>query len=158
MGITLFRQGKLVEASLCYQECLSIGREMGDKFSQSLLHCYVGLLALVQNQPEAARSSFVEGLSLAYQNDVKIYAVYNLIGMAGLFQHQGEFREAVILLAASDQIAKSVGLKIEPELQEPYDKVLAETRQRLKDSEFQSAWEIGEKMDLEQAVKFALES
>jgi hypothetical protein len=116
----------------------------------------LGLLALVQNKPEAARISYVEGLTIAYQNDVKIYAVYNIIGMAGLFQYQGEFREAVILLAASDQLAKSIGFKIEPELQEPYDKALAKCQEKLSEQDFETAWQAGKNMEFEQAVKFAL--
>jgi adenylate cyclase len=158
MGITLFRKGKLVEANLCYQECLTIGREMGDKFSLPLLHCYLGLLALAQNQPGMARTSFVEGLTIAYQNDVKIYTVYNIIGIASLFNYQGKFPEAVVMLAASDRIAKSIGIKVEPELQEPYDKALAEDREKLSEVEFHPAWEAGSTMDIGQAVQFALKN
>ena len=155
MGITLFRQGKLVEANLCYQECLTIGREMGDKLNLALLHCYLGLLALAQDQPLAARDSFMLGLTMAHQNNVKMYAIYNLIGIASLFAKQGKTSDAVVLLAAADAIRKSIGLKIEPELQEPCDQVLAETRRKLSEEEFRSAWETGAPMDLDHAVKFA---
>jgi hypothetical protein len=110
----------------------------------------------VQNQPEAARSAFVEGLSIAYQNDAKIYVVYNIIGMACLFQDQGKLQEAVIMLAASDQIANSLGLKIEPELQEPYDKALAKCQEKFSEQDFEITWQAGRNMEFEQAVKFAL--
>ena len=158
LGITLFRQGKYLEANLCYQESLTLGREMGDRFSLTLLHCYLGLLALAQNQPDAARTYFVEGLTIAYQNNIIMYAIYNLIGMANLFHSQGKSSKAAVLLTASDRIANSIGVRIEPELQEPYDKVLAEISQILSGQDLRAAREAGEKMDLDQAVKFALEN
>ena len=91
------------------------------------------------------------------QNDIKVYAAYNLIGIANLFSLQGKSAEAVALLAAVTALAKSIGFKIEPELQEPYDKTLVEVQKILSQEDFQSAWAEGEQMDLKDAVKFAEE-
>lgn len=157
LGITLFRQGKLVEANLCYEESMGLNREMGDKSGLSLLHCYLGLLALAQDQPAKARESFAEGLSIAYQSNIRQYVVYNLIGMASFFMCEGDPSRAVTQLAAVTAIAKSIGLKVEPELQEPYDKALAEARGILSEKDLQAAWEAGEKMDIKQAAEFAIE-
>jgi hypothetical protein len=51
-----------------------------------------------------------------------------------------------------------VGFEFEPEVQEPYDKTLAECREKLSEREFQTAWQTGKNMEFEQAVKFALEN
>jgi tetratricopeptide (TPR) repeat protein len=158
LGITLFRQGKLTEANLCYQESLVLNREMGDKFGLALIHCYLGLLALSHDQTNAARDSFVDGLTIAYAGDMKLYIVYNLIGMASLFNVQARPVHCVTLLAAASGIAESIGLKIEPELQEPYDEVLAAVRGKLPEDDFRSAWETGKKLDVEHTVQFALEN
>ena len=149
--------GELVEAGLYYQESITLGRETGDKYNLVLLNCYLGLLALAQNQPDMARIYFEEGLTVAHRNNIMMYAIYNLIGMACLFQDQDRFAEATVLLAASSEIAKSIGIKIEPELQEPYDKALAGCRKKLSEQEFKTAWQTGVNMDFEQAVEFALE-
>jgi adenylate cyclase len=158
LGITLFRQGKLVEANLCYQESMGLNRDMGDKVGLSLLHCYLGLLALAQDRPEAARHSFAEGLTIAHQGDIKLYTVYNLIGLAGLFSREARYAQSATLLSAAMGIAESIGLKIEPELQEPYDQTLAAVRKQLSQGDFQSAWEAGRNMDIERTVQFALET
>ena len=155
LGITAFRQSKLIEASLYYQESMALNREMGDKVGLSLLHCYLGLLALAQSQTHAARKSFTEGLTISHQSDIKLYAVYNLIGMANLFRVEGKPSDSVVLLAAATRIAASLGIKLEPELQEPYDAVLAQNRADLAAADFESAWERGKDMDIEHAVKFA---
>ena len=157
LGITLFRQGKLAEADVCYQESLGLNREMGDKVGLSLIRCYLGLLALAQGRLEAARTSFVEGVTIAHQSDIRSYVIYNLIGMADLFMQEGNPIRAVTLLAASAGIAQSIGFKIEPELQEPYNQVHSAGQRNLSESEFQAAWQAGESMDIEQAVKFATE-
>ena len=157
LGITLFRQGNLIQADLCYQESLALNTEMGDKVGLSLIHCYLGLLALAQGQPQAARASFVEGLTVAHESDIRQYLVYNLIGMACVFMLEDRASQAITLLAAVTGIARSIGLKIEPELQEPYDRVLTEARQELSETDFETDWKAGEDMDMEGAVKFATE-
>ena len=157
LGITVFRQGHLKEAELFYYASLGLNQEMGDKVGLSLLHCYFGLLALAQDQPSAARGSFIEGLTIAHQSEIVIYVVYNLIGMASTLLAEGDSIHAVNLLAASTAIAKSTGLKIEPELQEPYDKAFIKAKEKLSEVDFQSAWETGRGLTVEDAVRLALE-
>jgi adenylate cyclase len=155
LGLTLFRQGKFKEAGSYYRESLVLTQESGDKFSLSSLHCYIGLLALAEHQFDKARASFREGLALAQQGDIKMYIAYNLIGMAKLFLLEAKSCDSIILLAAATEIFQAAGLKIEPEIQEPYDEVLAQTGKDCSEDQFQAAWETGKNMDLEHAVKFA---
>jgi hypothetical protein len=99
----------------------------------------------------------VAGLTIAYQGDMKLYTVYNLIGMAGFFRAEAKPTTSAALLAAAAGIAESIGLKIEPELQEPYDQALAAIRKELSQGDFQSAWGAGKNMDLERTVQYASE-
>ena len=156
LGITVFRQGHLKQAELYYQESLVLNREMVDKVGLSLLHCYFGLLALAQDQISSARRSFVEGLTIAHQSEIKIYVIYNLIGMSSVFLAEGNPVYAVNLLAASSATAGSTGLKIEPELQDPYDKALVQAREKLSEVDFQTAWEAGQRLAVDDAVRLAL--
>ena len=157
LGITVFRQGKLGEANSYYQESLALNREMGDKVGLSLIHCYMGLLALAQEQTDGARRYFLEGLTLAHQSDIKSYVIYNLIGVAKTLLLEGKPSSCVTLLAAATSIAQSLGFKIEPELQEPYDQAIAEARQKLSQQAFESAWQVGDSMNAERAVNLATE-
>jgi tetratricopeptide (TPR) repeat protein len=155
MGITLFRQGKLTEANLCYQESLALNTEMGDRVGLSLVHCYLGLLALAQGRRQAAHQEFQEGLRFALQSNYRLYAVYNLIGLASYWNDEAQVSRAVTLLGAVAAITSAMGFKIESELQEPFDKVLADTRAKLSTDEFHLAWGTGEQMDFEGTVQFA---
>jgi tetratricopeptide (TPR) repeat protein len=157
LGITVFRQGRLGEADSYYQESLALNREMSNKIGLSLIYCYLGLLALAQGQTTAARRLFLDGITIAHQSDIKPYVIYNLIGMANVFLLEGEPSLCIRLLAAATRMAQSLGFKIEPELQEPYDRALAEARQRLSEQAFETAWQAGETMNAEQAVDLATE-
>jgi predicted ATPase/class 3 adenylate cyclase len=154
MGITLFRQGKLAEANLCYQESFGLSTEMGDKVGLSLTHCYLGLLALAQGHKSAAQHEFVQGLRLAHESNYRLYVVYNLIGIASCWNEEGRVTRAVTLLGAVTAITAAMGFKIESELQEPLDKVFADTRAKLSEEEFQSAWQAGGQMDFDGAINF----
>jgi class 3 adenylate cyclase/tetratricopeptide (TPR) repeat protein len=158
LGITLFRQGNLDEANSCYQESLALNREMDDKVGLSLIHCYLGLLTLAQGQLDTARRWFLDGLAIAHQNEIKVYVIYNLTGIADLWIHEGKAARSVTLLAAATAIASVLGFKIEPELQEPYDRALAQARQRLSEEAFEAAWKAGQDMNVERAVIFANEN
>jgi hypothetical protein len=131
---------------------------MGDKVGLSVLHCYLGLLALAQGKLDAARKSFLEGLTIAHESSIKLYVVYNLIGMANVLAMEAKPSQALTLLSAVSAIAGSLGFKIEPELQEPYDRVIAEARGQLSESAYESAWKSGENMNLELAVRFVSEN
>ena len=131
---------------------------MGDRVGLSLIHCYLGLLALAQGQLDVARRSFLEGLTIAHQSDIKSYTIYNLIGMGNVFSREGKPSKALTLFSAITALASSIGFKIEPELQEPFDQALAEAKQKVFGQEAEAAWKSGETMDIEQAVKFATQN
>ncbi len=156
LGITVFRQGHFIQADLFYRESMLLNREMGDKVGLALMNCYLGLLALAKDQVDSARAFFVEGLMIAHQSRMKSYIIYNLVGLACFHLAIGGLENAAKLLAASSTAAAAIGFKMEPELQEPFDKTLAETRQKLPASTFDVAWKAGSELPLDEVVQFAL--
>jgi hypothetical protein len=73
----------------------------------------------------------MEGLTSAHQSAIQAYILYNLMGMAYGFLLEGKPAQCVTLLAAVHEIARSAGFKIKAELQQPYDRALAQARQKL---------------------------
>jgi hypothetical protein len=67
----------------------------------------------------------------------------------------GDFPHAVQLLAAAQAGAQALGLKIEPELQKPYDEAVRAATARLPEAEFRTHWEAGRALSLEDAVQAA---
>jgi len=140
-----------------YQDSLKVNQELGDKVGLSLVHCYLGLLALAQNHPGAAHKAFQAGLDIAYPSDIKLYTAYNLIGEACALLAEDCPAQAVQLLSAATAYGQEVGFKIEPELQRPYDNALSSSKEKLSAKAFQEAWDIGQKMDVKSAIQLALE-
>jgi class 3 adenylate cyclase/predicted ATPase len=158
LGITAFQQGKFAEANGYYQESLVVNKQLGDKVGLSLLYCYLGLLALAQSQTSTARASFQEGLRISHQSEIKLYLGYNLIGMACVFVAEGLPAQAAKILGAATVYAQEIGFKLETELQRPYDNALVSAKESLDEAAFQTAWEEGQTMKMEQVVQFALEN
>ncbi len=156
LGITCFRQGLFDEAQDHYQHSLVLASGLNYKVGLALLHCYLGLLALARRQVAVAQACFSEGLQVAYQAEIKSYAIYNLIGFAMLALQAGDPARGLRLLAAANALAVAIGLKIEPELQIPYEQVLQAARQALPESEFENLWQAGASSSLDEAVNQAL--
>jgi tetratricopeptide (TPR) repeat protein len=158
LGITAFQQGNFTEADGYYQESMLILNQLNDRVGLSLLYCYLGLLALAQGQAGAARKSFEEGVSIAWQSDIKLYLGYNLIGIACVLLSEDCPASTAKLLSAVTAYTQKIGFKLETELQQPYDQALAATKERLDEASFQATWGEGQTMSVEQAVQFALDS
>jgi adenylate cyclase len=155
LGITAFQEGNYEEAHTCYQEGMALSHALGHQVSLSLLHCYLGLLALARKQISSARESFQEGLAIASESNMKAYVVYNLIGYACIDLAENTLARAATLLGAAAANAEAIGLKIEPELQRPYEQALLTTKEGMSEAEFQVHWGVGRNMSLKDAVKLA---
>ena len=156
LGITAFQEGNLEEADTHYQQALPLCRALNHRALLSLLHCYLGLLALARGQTGTARECFQEGLTIAHESDMKAYVIYNLIGCGCVYLAEENTLHAVRLLSASSSMAASIGLKIEPELERPYDNALAAAKEKISESDFLAAQDTGKNMTMEQAVHFAI--
>ena len=155
LGITAFQEGQLEEAHARYQAALAISLALNLKADLALLHCYLGLLALARRQFETARECFQAGLSSASAGQIKSYVVYNLIGCACVEVADNKPTRAVALLGAASGNAETIGFRIEPELQRPYDQALQAIKAALSEAEFQAHWETARKLSLEDAIELS---
>jgi adenylate cyclase len=156
LGITAFQQGRYEDADAYYEEGMINSRFLSHAVLTSLIHCYQGLLALVRGQIQGARKSFHAGLKLAHESDIKAYIIYNLIGCACVHLAENKTETAVKLLSTTSAIADSIGFKMEPELNQPYEDALSKAKEKMTEDEFSSAWNEGQKTTQEQAIEFEL--
>jgi tetratricopeptide (TPR) repeat protein len=157
LGITAFQQGNFDEAESYYEVGMTINRTMNQARLISLLYCYQGLLAHARGQNSHARRSFLAGLKLAYESDIKTYIVYNLVGCALIALAEGQDINSVTVLGSVSAIATSIGMVMETEIKQPFEKAVSELKLNLAEDEFESSWEAGKVMTTEQAYQFALQ-
>jgi len=124
----------------------------------------LGYAVLHQDKKQEAANHFKEALALCRELDYKISVVHCLAGFAAVAAVQGNGQESALLFGAADsQFQALLAEGKDPNsLMDPIDQKEFEYYQALCHSElgtdkYEEAMEQGRKMNLEQAIEYALE-
>lgn len=152
---------RYAEAKALYQEALETAKDLGLKDATAAIFDNMGFVALRDGELENARVFFSRRFTDAPQ-DLTIGAASNLIGFAGIAAVKQQGRRAARLLAAAnvlltDTIDLNLTLTFDPADEAEYERYLALARQQLDEDTFNTAWNEGRAMNLEQAIAYALE-
>jgi hypothetical protein len=85
-------------------------------------------------------------------------SVTNILFLAGAIAATGDPERAARLFGAAKALLEPMGVGLEPGDQPEYDRDLAVVRTQLDDVIFQTCWQEGRALSIEQAVAYALES
>lgn len=140
-----------------YEECLTVCRKIGDKEMTASTLLNLGYVAYEQKNLPNALDLIRESLELFQELDSRSGTVYGLVGLAAVFAEAGNPIKTVQLGAAAESLRNSIQLALASDGSRLYEQALAIARQRLNEIEFNSAWEAGMKMTLEDALKLAHE-
>jgi tetratricopeptide (TPR) repeat protein len=149
-------QGDYMEARSLYEESLTLCSEMNDKWVLGGVLLGLGLVGLDEGA-HGARGHILQSLSMFRELGEKLQQTSCLIGVAGLALQEGDSQIAAQLLGAVKSALEELNVVVAFDLQLFHTQTLAAVRERLGESAFQSAWEVGEKWSLEDAIRFALE-
>ena len=97
-----------------------------------------------------------ESLEIAYKRGDRYVAPYELIWLGRVAFGQGNPTRAATLFAAAKAQFDATGLAMDPDEGPEYEKGLAAVRGALDDATFAAAWAEGHRMNLDDAVTFAL--
>jgi class 3 adenylate cyclase/predicted ATPase len=156
LGNVAFAQGDYSAARALQAECLTLAREIGDKSDMAYALFVLGLADLAEHRPEA-REHILHSLHLRQEMGKQLQQTSSLIGVAGLVLEEGKPHFAAQLLGAVESALKTLNAVAEPDVKFFHEQTLAAVCEQLGEAAFQSAWEAGAAMTLEEAVKFALE-
>jgi predicted ATPase/class 3 adenylate cyclase len=154
--------GDSLAARTMYEEALALCREMGDKaiIDYALLGLGITGLATAQGEPAAlaqARQYILESLRRRQETGQLLQVTSSLIGMAAYALHAGNPHRAAQLLGATDAALKAIHAAVEVDALHLHTQTLAATHAALTETKFQSAWDEGTKLSLEEAVQLAEE-
>ena len=160
LGNVYQAEGDSSAARAAYEEALGLCREIGDKLiiDYALLGLGITGLVLANGEPVAlakARQYICESLHRRQEAGQSFQSTASLIGMAGYALHTGNAHRAAQLLGAADAALKALNAKVEVDILHFHTQTLAATRAALTEAEFQSAWDEGGKLSLEEAVQLA---
>jgi non-specific serine/threonine protein kinase len=149
--------GDYDRAGKAYEECLTLCRQSGNIVREAYALGNLGLISQHKGDYQQAEARIKKALDLFYFIKNKYPLALTLAFFAGPVASQGNPERAAQLLGASDGLLKAMGLAQQPSDQPVIERYEAAVREQLDEGAFNSAWEKGQAMSLEQAIAFALE-
>jgi non-specific serine/threonine protein kinase len=144
------------QAAAFSTEALAIGQNRGDHRTTAIALTTLGFALCGMGELDEAVTQFTDALALQTTLADKRIAQYNLMGMALVSFTRGQARYAARLFGAADALRETISTPLPPSQQPLYDSLLRSLRAELDEETFQSQWEEGRKLTLQQAIKFAL--
>lgn len=158
LGSVMLAENDSEKATALYLESLTIAKETNNK---PLMACALLGLGLVdisasQNLPET-RQHILRSLRLRWEMGERVNQTSSLVGVAGLALQAGDSAQAAQWLGTIDAALKALKVVLDIEVMPFHAKTLTAVRAQLSEADFQSAWEVGNKWSLDDAVKRALD-
>src|ERR671911_1022995 len=151
-GTLAFAQGDYEQASARLKEASDRYRVLGDVASLMDATGDAGYMMALSGDAVGAAKFFAESLSLAVDLEARDRISWALLGAGNLAADRGDAARAVRLFAAAAAIQQSMQEDIRPSVDVIQERILAEQRQRLGESDFAAAWEEGRALPEERAV------
>ena len=156
LGSLASDRGELDAAQAWLEEALQLRRDLHDPGGMAQVISNLGDTALLQGDLHRAATFYAEALELARDlGDARLTA-YGLVNVARAAAEQKQAWRAARLLAASNVLCDTVGIRWGVPQQRDYDHGLAAARTALGESSFAAAWAEGRALSLDQAVTEAL--
>jgi adenylate cyclase len=157
MGAAASSQGDYAAAQALLEESLSMLREIDNRWAIAVVLTNLGNVALGQNNIPAARTRFEESLTMGVELGDKHSIANNQLGLAELAVKLDSMQRAVMLAAAAVSLYDRIGYTLDRFDRTTLGEIHASTRAALDEAAFQSAWEAGRKLSIEDAVKLAMD-
>jgi non-specific serine/threonine protein kinase len=150
------RQGEWATARRLLEESLTLARRIGESWVLPFSLDELAQAEIAERKYENARAALRESLLLRQDQGSRAGIVYSLNSIGALASAEGDFRSAIQLAAAAANLGEAIGVRLTPMEQGVVDGWLVPLQQAVDQNEFQSAWEAGRAMSVDQAVELAL--
>jgi predicted ATPase/DNA-binding SARP family transcriptional activator/class 3 adenylate cyclase len=140
------------------EESLALYRELDLKGGMAWVLRSLGWIALHRDQIELASDYFEQSLQLYHERGSKSGIVHGLAGLAAVAGESGQGQRAARLLGAAEQLRRTSHSPLFPCERADYECSVAMTRAVLSEDVFSDAWQQGQSLSIDQAVRYALEA
>jgi len=153
LAIAVYEQGDIDRAASIFEESLALVRGLGDGFLTSEALNFKGLAELRKGNLESAEATFREILTIARELKDPVTTILGLERFAELAVATHAPRRAATMWGAIARLRDETGVPVAF-----YEQIeLADARLTLGNDAFDHAWREGRAMELEDAVRYALE-
>lgn len=153
MGEMLIQQGQLAQARVRLEEALELAH--GPDAPRGRAALFVGMVAFFSADYGAARANFAEGLHIFAQLGNRYAAAGALDGLAALALVDSDPVRALRLCGAAAALRESTGAQLAPRWREVLNAVVIEPAFNAAGKRAPLAWEEGEHMTFDEAIKYA---
>ena len=155
-GEILKIQKNYTEARIAYKESLDIRRELDDKMGIGYSLTSLGDVTQSEGDYEQAIIYYKESLILLHEAGDNRYTATCLEGLAGSFGLSGKVIEAIKIFGGTEALRETIGAPIEPADVPQYEEMVEIIRSKVDEVTFQTLWNQGRAMKIEELVKYAL--
>jgi predicted ATPase/class 3 adenylate cyclase len=156
LGLIELVRGDFAESERLFQESLDMAERDNDQWRIAMAHASLGLVAVAQDSTSAARAHLDLSLKLSWEEHIHWVIPIILEGFACLAVQQNELHQAVRLVAAATRFREEAEIQSAPLWQQLLSAPLEKARMELDASIWDTLWDEGKEMSIEQAVKYAL--
>jgi predicted ATPase/DNA-binding CsgD family transcriptional regulator len=154
MGVLYTLRGQFTESVVCFEEALSINRQIGNWWGIRLALMNLGLVAYQQGNYEQARQRFLELLPLRGQVKHRHELGNWLCGFGLVNSRSGLLEEAVIIFSGVTRLLDGYALTLGYPLNQFYEACIAQLRASLAPAHYAAAWAHGQTLGVEQLVDY----
>ena len=155
-GRIAFLQGRYDQAQLYLQNGLEYADKTGERMMALWFRAHLGHVTLKQGDLIETRAHFTKCANQFLQDQVEIGAVFALEGMASLYVIVGKPERAARLIGWADRMRKTLSDPRPPVEQSNVDKDIGACLVKMGEVAFSDAYDHGQGMTMEAAVKYAL--
>jgi predicted ATPase/DNA-binding XRE family transcriptional regulator len=157
LGMLAHDQGDSKIARPLYEESLALARSLGDQEGTAWALNGLGQLALDEGHYDQALLRYGESLALCQGLGDKMGLALCLERLAGVATAQGQAKRAAVLFGGAQALRELMGSYMEPSYREAHEHTVAKAREQLDIPSWNTAWEEGKNMPLEQVLAYATE-
>jgi class 3 adenylate cyclase/tetratricopeptide (TPR) repeat protein len=157
MGAAALSQDDYAKARVLLEDSLLTLREIDNKWAITVALINLAEVALRQNNIAEARALFEESLTMATKLGDKRGIAATQLSLAELAVKLGSMERAVMLAAVAVSLYDRIDYTLDRFEHKTLDEIMAATRAVLGEAAFQSAWEAGGKLSMDEAVRLAMD-
>jgi len=155
MGSIQIRRKEYKAARSACNQSFNLYKKLGDIAFQGNVKHFIGSLEIKQNNLHAGVQACRESLRILRPIKGKLWVAGNIFELARVARIKENYSRAIRLYLASQRIYEDMGV-LWGEDEDDVKDALETARAELDEVEYQSAWEAGQKMTVEEAVDYAL--
>jgi predicted ATPase len=134
------------------EQAVTMQREAGSQIGVALGVTFLADFALDRGEYAAARTRYLEGVTMMWDLDDRWHLLYALTGLAIVTAELGPPERAARLLGAQAAAREAYGNRLSPRRRVAYDAALANVRATLGEPAFSASWAAGMSLGLDGAV------